>query len=74
MQEVVVKQEALSQGDCEDEDDDSLKSLSPSYYEKDELLHLKDNCTDGFSGDVDLVTGTLSLMTVRLYISYEIEG
>ena len=65
MQEVVVKQEALSQGDYEDEEDDSLKALPPSYYEKDELLHLEENCADGFSGDVDLVTGTLSLMTVR---------
>ena len=68
MQEVVVKQEALFQGGSEDGEDDTLKALPPAYYEKDENQHLKDNCVDGFAGDADLVTGTLSLMTVRLYI------
>ena len=69
MEEVVVKQEALFQGGCEEEEDDALKTLPSEYYEKDERLNLKEDCVDGFAGDVDLVTGTLSLMAVRFYIS-----
>ena len=70
MQEVVVKQEALFQGGCEEEGDDALETLPSEYYEKDENQHLKDDCVDGFAGDADLVTGTLSLMAVRLYIFF----